>query len=445
MEQSILSALLGYLNSWGYYALFLFAFLETAAFIGLFVPGESVVVIGGLLASQGALELDKAMVAAGLGAFAGDTTAYLAARYFGERLLARPRWFLNRENLGATQDFFAQHGGKTVFIGRFTAWLRALVPLAAGLAKMPVLKFWFFDLYGAAAWAIFFTLLGYVVGESWQTIKSFLGQLGAAAFMLAAVIAYVVFLLRRRRRAIKRSARWLDRRLARYAPIAWGFIKERFSLGVWYGFSLTASLVLLVFALVSFAEIVQARIAEETLRALDLQVEALANWLVTPQIAHALAAASNIGAVYAMVVTLAALALYLIWKRDGAYLFALALVVGAGEMLFLALRLYFSHIQPLPGVAVTAGFPSSHAFSAMLIYGFAMVLTWRHARSEVASFLVFTLAPALILLIGFAQIYREAHWFTDVLAGYAAALAWLAVSLSLAAIVQQPQALPPRS
>lgn len=95
------------------------------------------IVISGLLASRGVLDLGDVIWVASLGAIFGDTTGYFIGRRFGERFFLKyGRYFLlNKEYLDKAKGFFDRHGGKTVFFGRFMAWLRAFTPFVAGISK----------------------------------------------------------------------------------------------------------------------------------------------------------------------------------------------------------------------------------------------------------------------------------------------------------------------
>ncbi len=127
------------LGNWGYALLFLAPFLESSAFIGVLVPGETVVVLAGFLASHGYLELGYCMIVIALGAILGDSTGYALGKAFGREYFSRhERLFLfRRKHLQKVEGYFARHGGKTVFWARFAHLLRALTPFAAGMSAMP--------------------------------------------------------------------------------------------------------------------------------------------------------------------------------------------------------------------------------------------------------------------------------------------------------------------
>jgi undecaprenyl-diphosphatase len=188
------------LGDWSYLIIFAAAMLECAAFAGLLVPGESLVLASGFLAHQGVLERDLVMVAAGFGAVAGDNVGYwLGARLGREWLLKRgSRFGLRRRRLAQVESFFQRQGAKAVFVGRFIGFARALVPFVAGASRMPYRKFFVYDLLGATLWTVVFVSLGYVLGASWRIAEKWISRSGllVGALLLALLL---MFWLRRRR------------------------------------------------------------------------------------------------------------------------------------------------------------------------------------------------------------------------------------------------------
>ena len=112
---------------------FLLPALEASAFVGVVVPGEIGVILGGVLANQHKLPLAAVLAAGILGAIIGDTIGYVVGERYGERLLSKlPNRLVKPEHIKRTEETIERLGGKAVFVGRFTAALRALVPGIAG-------------------------------------------------------------------------------------------------------------------------------------------------------------------------------------------------------------------------------------------------------------------------------------------------------------------------
>jgi undecaprenyl-diphosphatase len=188
--------------SWFLYAaVFGLPFLEASLFLGFVFPGETALVLGGVAASQGRLSLPLAIALAIVGAITGDAVGYLIGRRFGPALqrsrlgqiVGAPRW-------AATEQFLRRRGGPAVFLGRFTALLRALVPSAAGMAHLPYKTFAIWNALGGTVWATTFVVAGYLAGESYKKIEHYLGR-GALVLTGAIVAGFVVTHLVRKRRA----------------------------------------------------------------------------------------------------------------------------------------------------------------------------------------------------------------------------------------------------
>jgi membrane-associated protein len=177
------------LGSWAYPAVAGLAFLETGAFVGLAVPGETAVVVGGVVASNGEVELVPLIALVGLAAAAGDLVSFLIGRRYGPALLERhgERLRLDEARIGRVEGFYARHGGSAVLLGRFVGIVRAVSPFVAGTSGLPLRRFVPWSLLGALLWATAFTLVGYGFSESFA-------ESGDAAARIAVGIALVLAL-----------------------------------------------------------------------------------------------------------------------------------------------------------------------------------------------------------------------------------------------------------
>ena len=126
------------LGAFTYVLVGLAAFLETAAFVGLVLPGETVVILGGALAGQGETSVVLTIGVVWAGALAGDSVSFLLGRRLGREFLLRhgPKVRITHERFARVEDYFSRHGGKTIVIGRFIGLVRALAPFIAGSSGM---------------------------------------------------------------------------------------------------------------------------------------------------------------------------------------------------------------------------------------------------------------------------------------------------------------------
>ena len=188
------------LGDWSYLIIFAAAALECAAFAGLLVPGESLVLASGFLAHRGILQFDAVIAAAGLGAIAGDNIGYLLGVRLGREWLLRKgaRVGVRRRRAEQAEGFFRRHGPKAVFFGRFVGFARALVPFVAGASRMPWRKFVVYDALGAVLWTVAFVTLGYVLGASWRVAEKWVSRSGLILGGLVLLVGLVLWLRRRR-------------------------------------------------------------------------------------------------------------------------------------------------------------------------------------------------------------------------------------------------------
>ncbi len=182
---------------------FLLPAVEASAFLGVIVPGEIGVILGGVLANQHKLPLVAVLIAGVLGAVIGDTIGYWVGHRWGETLLNKiPNRVLKPEHITAAEQSIRKFGGKSVFIGRFTAALRALVPGLAGMSRLPYARFLAWNAAGGTLWAVGFVVLGYLAGSQYTRIEHYANYVGLA--LLAAIV--VVLVVRHRRSARKSTA-----------------------------------------------------------------------------------------------------------------------------------------------------------------------------------------------------------------------------------------------
>jgi membrane-associated protein len=175
------------------------AFSEAALFVGFVLPGETAVLLGGVLAHRGSVSLLGIAAVAVAAAITGDSVGYEVGRRYGTRLLGTRVFAKRQQGLERGQQVLRDKGGRAVFLARFTAFLRAVMPGLAGSARMPYPRFLAFNAAGGLIWAVGFTLLGYLAGASYQKVEKVAGR--ASAVLLAVIVlAVVIFVLRRRRR-----------------------------------------------------------------------------------------------------------------------------------------------------------------------------------------------------------------------------------------------------
>jgi membrane-associated protein len=175
----------------GYYIVGGGVLLERSIFIGLVVPGDILLALGGVFASKGELDLATVIVIGTLAAVAGESAGYWLGRRFGRGLIRRIPLVRRIEGtFENAEDFFRRHGGKTVAIGRYATVAGAFIPFTAGVAKMPYPRFLAFDVPAIALWAAGITLIGYVFGENLDLVDKVVSRFGY--LMLGLLVAFFV-------------------------------------------------------------------------------------------------------------------------------------------------------------------------------------------------------------------------------------------------------------
>ncbi|MGH7158217.1 MAG: DedA family protein [Candidatus Saccharimonadales bacterium] len=147
-------------------------FAESAFLFGLFVPGgDTLLVISGVLAAEGILPLWAVMLVIFLAAVTGDNVGYTIGQKTGPRVFHRKEgFFFRKEYADRAAAFYHRHGGETVVIARFIAYVRTIAPLLAGIGNMPRGKFAFYNLFGALFWTLSLVLLGYWLGKEFADL-----------------------------------------------------------------------------------------------------------------------------------------------------------------------------------------------------------------------------------------------------------------------------------
>lgn len=184
----------------GYTIIALLVFGEAAVFVGFVLPGETAVLLGGFLANQGRLHIVTLVVIVVISAVVGDTVGYEVGKHLGPRVLRLGILRKHEARLDKARDMLRRRGGPAVFLGRWTAFFRAVMPGIAGLSRMRYPTFLVWNALGGTTWGITFSLVGYFAGASYQKVASNIGEGAAVVVALLVVAGLVVWRVRRSRR-----------------------------------------------------------------------------------------------------------------------------------------------------------------------------------------------------------------------------------------------------
>jgi len=175
------------LIAWGgYVGVTIIIFCETGIMAGFFLPGDSLLVTAGLVASQGKLDiflLNALLMAA---AIIGDSVGYAIGYFAGPKVFNKENsFFFRKEHLKRTHDFFEKYGGKTIILARFVPIVRTFAPTVAGVGRMSYKKFLPFNVIGGALWVLSMTLIGYSLGRSIPNIEKHLHLVIAVVIVIS--------------------------------------------------------------------------------------------------------------------------------------------------------------------------------------------------------------------------------------------------------------------
>jgi membrane-associated protein len=167
----------------------LIVFTETGLLIGFLLPGDSLLVVTGIVARSADWPIVPLMVTLSAAAIIGDTVGYWIGAKAGPAIFNRPSSrFFKREHLLAAKAYYDRHGGKTIIIARFVPIIRTFVPVVAGAAKMEYSRFLFYNVFGGIGWIVSMLLIGYM-------LDPMLRQVFGPEFMIAKHIDKVVIIV----------------------------------------------------------------------------------------------------------------------------------------------------------------------------------------------------------------------------------------------------------
>jgi membrane protein DedA with SNARE-associated domain len=447
--QGLLEDVSNTLGEWTYLLVGAFAFAETGAFVGLVVPGETVMLLGGAVAGQGAIDVYLLIAIAWFAAWAGDTTSFFIGRRLGRDFVLRrgPRFGVSRERFEKVEDYFSRHGGKTIFIGRFVGLVRALAPFIAGSSGMRYGAFVPYSILGTGIWAPAHILIGYFFSRSIDTAARYAGRGALLLGSLIVLVVGTVFLVRylrvegNRRAALgwmerRPLARWIVALARRFSPQL-RFLWDRVTPGGTFGLEFTSLMAVLAvagFVLIAYTEIISgdAGPTPGDMTAVDV-VEALrTGWLV-----DAAKAATVLGASFVVFPLAGIGAVLLAARRRWAELGVLAVGLAIAFAGVHELKDAVARPRPEGGLVDASGssFPSGHA-AYSTFYVWLAVTTVMRLRPGMARGTAVVLAGiALTALVGLSRVYLDVHYLSDVNAGWALGAAAFSFCAAVALVI----------
>jgi undecaprenyl-diphosphatase len=437
------------LGKWTYLAVGLLAFLETGAFLGFIAPGETAVIVGGLVAGQGEISLLALIAIVWVCCVLGDLTSFEIGRRLGRGWLLKhgARLQITEERLETVESFLDKRGAVFIVFGRFLGLVRPLIPFTAGASRMPVRKFLPYDILAAGLWSILFCTLGFLFWRSIDQLTTYVSR-GLFAFgTLVVIIGGLVALihLRRSREARAKVRDWIDERddqrgwkhvakvarpvwhvllspAAKIADMAARFTTDRVTPGN-LGLELTTLLMLALIGGFNFFLIGDAILNNPTPR-IDRWAADLAERLHNETVVDIARVVTELGSSPVVGVLVLLTVLWTLQRRR--WIDAAALVAGSLASYAAVHVLKPAYDRPRPGGALVdtmlAAYPSGHALYSVALIACALVLV-RAGVGWAGRIALVTVAVILAAVIGVTRVYLRAHFLTDVLGGASLAIA----------------------
>ncbi len=439
------------LGAWTYLLVGVFAFAEAGAFVGLIVPGETVMLLGGAVAGQGAISIYLLIAIAWFAAWLGDTTSYLIGRRLGRDFVLRhgPRFGIGHERFERVEDYFARHGGKTVFIGRFVSLLRAFAPFIAGSSGMRYRDFVPYSILGCGVFVSAHVLIGYFFSRSIDTAAKYAGT-GALVFAALIVLAVVVISsfrylrVEQNRRAARRwmlahrASRPLVILARRFQPQL-RFIWDRVTPGGTFGLeftSLMAALAVALFVLIAYAVVVgrEPGPTPGDITAIEVVENLRTAWL--SDLAKLITALGSGALTWGLTAVCAAL---LAARRRWPEFAVLLAGMGLTYIGFHEIKVATDRPRPPAPLTGSSGssFPSGHAAYSVLYVWLAVTVVMRLRPGMTRGAAVIIAGFALTAIVGLSRVYLGVHYLSDVSAGWALGVAAFTFSAATALVISQ--------
>lgn len=395
--EKLLNLPLPVLNHWGYWIILLVTVLEASPVFGLFIPGQSFIILGGFLAKMGILRIGDVIFVSACGAILGDFIGYELGRRYGPSLIKRYGKYVlfKKEHYEKTQDLMHKHAGKTLVIGRLHPITRSFAPFVAGSMNISFSRFIVFNVISGLCWALSFVSIGYLFGTSYEIASKYIGKFIFLAMTLSIIMAYAYYFINKRKHLF-----------ARYHLY---------------------TLALNIFSLYLFSKMIEDVVGNELITKIDSLVSTKIIALWHPLLNKIMIFISEIGSVSFLMVLSVILFIVLAYKKKWYHSLLLSSALTVALLTEFLIKSVLFRARPVNALITPTGysFPSAHTvtatiFFALFLYSFKDGIKKRYIKH------IFALANIVVfLLLSFSFIYLNVHWLSDVIAGFALGLFWL--------------------
>ncbi len=409
---------------WAIVIVFLIAFGEALLIIGLFVPSTVVLVGAGTLVGTGHLDFWPVFLATAIGAIVGDQVSYWAGRYFGDRL--KTFWPLNRypQLLARGEDYVRQHGGKSIAIGRFVPGVKAVVPGIVGMFRMNQMFFLTVNFASGLVWALAHLLPGLLLGEGLSFAGELSGRLAMVLLVLFGTLAVFGWLMRVAAAGLSPYVSALLQRISSWANRFQNRPMRR--LGRSLSPQNPRARVTLLFAmlcgmgLLATADMAAGSMFRNGMSNLDISIQNLLSELRSTPGDELMVALAMLGSDFVTWVVGAGVVGWLLYRRAWRAGAAAALALACARLLSIGIKELTERTRPNPLIFTDGferfSFPSTPVVMSTVAFGMTALLA-SQALGRWSKAIVTTAFGSLVIAIGFANLYLDAEWASDVLGG----------------------------
>lgn len=385
------------IHHWGYLILLAAALFETTPLFGILIPGQTLVIIGGILVKMNILHFFPLILIISIGAILGDTIGYLLGRKYGYNFILKyGKYFLLKPcRFKKARDLIDSNVGKTLILGRLNSFTRATVPLVTGASKVQFRKFFMFNVLGGILWSLTFAGIGYAFGTSYELAAKYVGK-----FIFFAIVGTI---------AIVFGYKFVEKR------------KHIFNKYHLYSLSFC------ILSLWIFSKMVEDVYGHEYIIQIDAWFNAQVMTLWNPFLNQVMIFITNIGGLMNLSVLSVALFISLLITKKWYNSILLLFSMIGGSLGVELIKGMVGRARPTNSLIQVSdySFPSGHSMMSIIFFSLLLYSFLDDIKKPILKKLFIAGNILAFTLIGFSRIYLNVHWFSDVIAGFSLGLFWL--------------------